>query len=412
MSSFAAILSQLLAPEALAFPDPPPDAANGVAPAPLLAEREEEASALDLSVGYTADTWRNARGGRRKGWRYLDNLDVTLAVDAERALGWAGASLFVYGLYNNGESLSDELVGDLQVVSNIDAGTRAARLYEAWIEQRLAGDRLSLKAGLYDLNSEFDTTESGGLFLNSSHGIGPDFSQTGENGPSIFPVTSLAFRAEYSLSENLLLRTAVLDGVPGDPDRPRRTAVKLSSDDGALLVAELNYLDERAKVAVGSWRYTARFEDTLATAQAGEPVERKGNQGFYMLAERKLTREHPDDTQGLSGWVRLGFADTRFNPIGRYVAGGLVYTGPFPGRDEDQAGLALSRIRLGSRYRRAAALAGEALGKGETNIELTYRTSLTPWLTLQPNLQYVISPGVVPGRRDALVLGIRTELGF
>ena len=258
------------------------------------------------------------------------------------------------------------------MVSNIDAGTRAARLYEAWIEQRLAGDRLSLKAGLYDLNSEFDTTESGGLFLNSSHGIGPDFSQTGENGPSIFPVTSLAFRAEYSLSENLLLRTAVLDGVPGDPDRPRRTAVKLSSDDGALLVAELNYLDERAKVAVGSWRYTARFEDTLATAQAGEPVERKGNQGFYMLAERKLTREHLDGTQGL----------------------------------------ALSRIRLGSRYRRAAALAGEALGKGETNIELTYRTSLRPWLTLQPNLQYVISPGAVPGRRDALVLGIRTELGF
>jgi len=401
MSSFAALLSQLLAPEALAYPDPLTGTESGGA-----------APALDVSVVYTADTWHNAGGGLRKGWRYLDNLDVTLNVDAERAFGWRGATFFLYGLYNNGQSLSDELVGDLQVVSNIDAGVQAARVYEAWIEQRLMDDRLSLKAGLYDLNSEFDTTESGGLFLNSSHGIGPDFSQSGENGPSIFPVTSLAFRAEYSFSDTLLLRAAVLDGVPGDPDRPRRTAVKLSSDDGALLVAELNYLDERTKVAVGSWRYTAKFEDLVATAETGEPVERRGNGGAYVLAERKLARETADDAQGLSSWVRLGFADERFNPVGRYVGGGLVYTGPFAGRDEDQLGLAFSRVRFGARYREAAAIAGEPVGRGETNVELTYRTAVAPWLTLQPDVQYVINPSGVPGRRDALVLGIRTELGF
>ncbi len=403
MSPIAIILSQLLSPDASADPEPP---------AATAAEREEATPALDFSVVYTADTWRNARGGLRKGWRYLDNLDVTLAVDGERAFGWEGATLFLYGLYNNGQSLSDELVGDVQVVSNIDAGVQAARLYEAWIEQRLMADRLSLKAGLYDLNSEFDTTESGGLFLNSSHGIGPDFSQTGENGPSIFPVTSLAFRVEYSFSENLLLRAAVLDGVPGDPERPRRTAVKLSSDEGALLVAEINYLDERTKVAAGSWRYTARFENLLATARAGEPIERRGNGGVYMLAERKLVREKSDDAQGLSGWVRFGFADERFNAIGRYAGGGLVYTGAFAGRNEDQLGLAFSRIRFGSRYRLAAALTGETVSEGETNIELTYRTAVAPWLTVQPDLQYVIDPGGVRGRRDALVAGIRTEIGF
>jgi porin len=57
-----------------------------------------------------------------------------------------------------------------------------------------------VKIGLYDLNSEFDVIEAAALFLNPSHGIGPDFAQSGRNGPSIFPVTSLAIRGEYRLA--------------------------------------------------------------------------------------------------------------------------------------------------------------------------------------------------------------------
>ena len=107
----------------------------------------------------------------------------------------ASGTLFVYGLYNNGSTLenSDELVGDLQVISNIDA-SHAWRVFEFWYE--FGEGPWSVRTGLYDLNSEFDVNETGGLFLNSSHGMGPDFSQTGENGPSIFPgfVTGIARR--------------------------------------------------------------------------------------------------------------------------------------------------------------------------------------------------------------------------
>ena len=410
----AAICHALMSSVALAEADAPgerPGPVDGMVPV-VSAAGVEEAAAVELAIAYTADIWRNARGGARKGWRYLDNLDLTLAVDAERALGWNGATIFLHGLYNNGESLTDDLVGDFQVVSNIDAGVRAARLYEAWIEQRLADGRLSFKAGLYDLNSEFDTTQSGGLFLNSSHGVGSDFSQSGENGPSIFPVTSLAFRAEYRLAEQWLARAAVLDGVPGDPARPRRTTVKFGGGDGALLVAELNYVDERTKLGIGAWRYTAGFEDILATQIGGEPVERRGNGGVYMLAERKFSAEAADVAQGLSGWIRLGLADDRFNPVRRYLGGGLVYAGAVPGRDQDQLGLGLGWVRFGAPFRRASALQGEPLTEGEVNLELTYRMPLAPWLVVQPDVQYVMDPGGVRGRGDALVLGLRTEIGF
>lgn len=392
--------------------DARPDTQVHTRSVPPAADRSgDEVPAVALSVVYTADVWRNARGGVKRGWRYLDNLDLTLTVDAERALGWNGATIFLYGLYNNGTSLTDELVGDLQTVSNIDAGTEAARLYEAWVEQRFAGDRASVKVGLYDLNSEFDTNDSNSLFINSSHGIGPDFSQSGENGPSIFPVTSLALRADYSFADNWLVRAAVLDGVPGDPDRPKRTAIKLGNGDGALIVAELEYSDDRTKAAAGTWRYTAKFEDMLATQLVGESVAREGNEGVYMFAERKLTGGGRD-APGLAGWVRLGFADAKFNPIESYVGGGLVHTGLLPGRNEDQFGLAVASVRLGHRFRRTLELAGELSTKRETNIELTYRAALAPWLTLQPDVQYVINPGARPALNDALVIGLRAELGF
>ena len=372
---------------------------------PTAAEaKEEEAAepAVDLSVTYTADLWSVADGGLARGERYLDNLDVTLKVDAERALGWRGATLFAYGLYNNGRPLSADLIGDIQTTSNIETGVKAVRLYEFWVEQRFAGDRGSVKLGLYDLNSEFDTTGSGALFLSSSHGVGPDLSQTGDNGPSIFPVTSLAIRGDLRLSERVLLRAAVLDAVPGDPDRPRRTAIRLGGGDGALLITEAEYQDPATKVAIGVWHYTARrtpLDETLAP--------RGGNDGLYGLVERKLLREANDEDQGLSGWLRVGIANGEINPISRYFGGGLVYTGPFAGRDEDQVGAAFALATLGDTARRLFALPSDELA-----FELTYRAPLTEWLTVQPDVQYIVNPAGASGLNDALAIGLRLEVGF
>jgi len=189
------------------------------------AEIDETDGAILLQLTYTGEVMGNVSGGVRRGTRYLDNLDFVFETDMEKLVGWTGAQVHVYGLYNNGKSISD-LAGDTQAVSNIEAGTQAFRLYEAWIDQKI-GDRLSVKAGLYDLNSEFDALDAAGLFVSSPHGIGTDFAQSGQNGPSIFPSTSLAARVQWAPAEGWVVRAAVLDGVPGDPDHPGRTAVKL-----------------------------------------------------------------------------------------------------------------------------------------------------------------------------------------
>ena len=51
-------------------------------------------------------------------------------------------------------------------------------------------------------------------------------------------------------------------------------------------------------------------------------------------------------------------------------------------------------------------------------LELTYQAHLAPWLTLQPDLQYIINPdgGVLNPdgllRHDAVVLGLRSMITF
>ena len=382
---------------------------EGTATLAVVQERKEP-RAVDLSVLYIGESWRNAGGGIRRGERYLDNLDITLMVDAERAFGWHGATLFVYGLYNNGHAFSGDLVGDAQTVSNIETGIRAARLYQAWIEQRLAGDRASIKFGLYDLNSEFDTTNVGSLSLLSSHGIGPEFGQSGRNGPSIFPYTSLAIRGEYKLTDRLTARAAMLDGVPDEPDHPKRTSIRLSRRDGVLGVVEVDYVGAPANVTIGYWRYSSRFPPWSAT---GSDQSRRGNQGGYAVIERRVTRpfgDLPDDKRGLAAFVQAGIAAPRFNRIDRYVGGGLVYTGVIAS-GEDRVGLTFAHAAFSDGYRRLQAASGVRVGPAENVIELTYRRAVTHFLTVQPDVQYVIHPSGERTLHNALALGLRFELG-
>jgi porin len=361
---------------------------------------------------YTGDYFANVRGGLRRDRTYMDNLDLTMTLDTGSAGLWEGGTFFVYALSNGGaERLSGSIVGDLQTVSNIEA-PRTTRLYELWYEHVFLEDRLSVLAGLHDYNSEFAVTEYGGLYLNSSFGINPEIA--GGARPSIFPLTSPGLRVRIAPDEQWTFLLGVYDGDPGDPEISEHLpGSTFSSDQGAFIAAEAAHHFHYERNArrypvtskIGLWVNTGKFEDLIDTDEDGDPLQRRGNYGGYVIVDTLLYREI--DEQGLGAFVQIGAAPGHLNEVDFYAGGGFNYQGLLPGRDRDELGVAVAY----------ASISNELTGPGgrdnaETVLEITYRLVLTDHIAIQPDVQFVFNPGADPAIEDAVVAGLRVEISL
>jgi porin len=220
------------------------------------------------------------------------------------------------------------------------------------------------------------------------------------------------------------VQAVVLDGVPGDPDNPRGTHIQFNDGDGAFRVVEAGYIPGKVqggepaspgqtdKYAVGVWSYTSRFADLVDVDGVDDPLMRKGNRGFYVLAERTLHRRTRNPDSHADGFIRYGRANADFNQFSSYFQTGLVFSGMVPGRSEDQFAVSYSTARTGDKYRLAASNAGAEATSHESVWEATYRAHMAPWLSIQPNIQYVINPGADAQIKNSTVLGVRFEMSM
>lgn len=368
---------------------------------PALAE--DKVRLARLSANHVSDIFANVDGGIDRGTALLGKTGLMLDV-GEAAFGVGGMSAFVDLQYVWGRSLSGDLVGDGQTASNIEA-ISALRPLEAWAQWASADEAALVRAGLIDLNGLFDVQEVGQLFINSSHGIGPEFSQSGLNGPSIFPTTAAGVAVEFR-DDGWGARFGLFDAVAGDPDRPTRTLLRFPGDSGALLVGEVDVpIAKAAKVRIGGWSYSTRFDGVAEMEPDGSPRRLRKARGGYAMVEGRIAGD--EDGPGLDGWLRLGIASKRVHPIHGYLGGGIAY-----GTEERRVGIAVAHARLG----RPAMLAGDAFGnrpkRAETNIELSYSHALSDRIRVQPDVQYIVNPGWVAGRADALLVGARVEISL
>jgi len=368
-----------------------------------------EDAGISTEVVYKFDVMNNVSGGIKEGTRALDNLDVIFGFDGEKIVGVKGLSAKIQLLNNFGGTPDADLVGSGQGIDNIEVPQSTGKLYQAVIEQNLFEDKISLLAGLYDLNSEFYLTDSSALFIHSTFGIGTDIAQSGQNGPSIFPFTSLAGRVRVKPTEDTYVQFAVLDAVPGDVDHLNGTHINLDENDGELWVAEAGYTPSGAKLAVGKWYYSEKFDHQTLVDSNGDPLK-KHSQGAYIIGEKQVYHEQGD--QGLTLFGRLGFANGSVNQFDYAWSAGMVYTGLFPSRDEGQLGFAMTGAHNGNEFKDASFAAGTPVDSAETTFELTYSDKITPWLAVQPDVQYLVNPGTDKTIDNALILGTRLTVNF
>lgn len=353
------------------------------------------AHGLDAEFLITSDLLGVADGGVSRGFATPTRFDIGLKLDTATAGWWHGGSLQLSFMGTAGNSLSRR-AGDMQVVSNVE-GENTLIVYEANYEHRWLDNRVSLLVGLHDLNSEFYVLEHAGLFLNSSLGIGIEVAQVGT---SIFPTTAPGARLQIKPTAETYAMAAIYDGRPGSSKSPFGTHVAFEHGDGLFGIAEAGLVGAKKhyyKLGLGGWYHTREFRDIAART-------RDDNRGIYAIGEKDLWRA--EDGRGVGVFGQLGFAPGDRNQIATYAGGGLTWTGAVPGREADVLGLAVAHARNGDRFRRL----NPGSERAETTIEATYQIQPLPWLSLQPDVQYVVNPSTDSSIDNAFVVGLRVQV--
>ncbi|MDP2195029.1 MAG: carbohydrate porin [Rhodocyclaceae bacterium] len=392
---------------------------------------------LSIEAAYKLDYLRNMVGGAGQGGASMRNLDLKLRADLDRLLGLPGTSAYLHVLDNRGAGINARHLGSLMGVSNIEVAVPTTRVFHAWVQQTFMEEQWSLLAGLYPIDSEFSVMESASVLLHPAYGPPADLALT--RGPSIFNNSAFGLRLKWqSPDRTRYAMGAILDGIPGDPDRPKGTHIRFDKGDGSFAIAEIGWTpiefghvfeptgptrmlqtpelrahekyEGHGKYAAGLWRYSSKVADQFQTDDAGDPLK-KPSWGGYLFGERSLFGIGAEPGRYLTGFARYAFTDGASTPIRAQLNLGVSVRGLLAARTDDILALAWTEGRLASKYRAAQWRdAGSVTTRHETAVELTYRAALTPWLSVQPNLQWVRHPGGVADAPTARLAGFRLEI--
>ena len=404
-----------------------------------------EDKGVEFFGGYTVEVWGNTTGGLKQGAVYTGLLDFGVNLDFEKLVGWEGASFSTTWLWLSGRDASEDLAGNFLTVSNI-AGFNTLRMFEMWFQQELFDGKLSIRFGQLAADSEFVISDYGSFFLNGTFGWGPFlYTNLPEGGPG-YPMGTLGVRVAYNPWEWLTVQSAVFQGNPFAQDVNRHGfRWDLDSSNGYTWLNEFQFrwnqdndaLPGQAKF--GAWFQTAQFadpyydEDGIPLADAdssGNPLLREWNYGFYWIVDQMLYRESsPASTtydkdgkavatktepssQGLGWFGRIAFEPQDRNFLGFYFDTGLVYTGLIPTRDEDRFGVGFAYAQLTKGARRLLQDEGSTGVGAEMALEVSYEAVLTPWMTIQPDVQFIINPGGTQDLNSAFLVGGRLSVVF
>jgi porin len=370
---------------------------------------ELESAGVTLTATYTTDLLGNPVGGHTQGFRYAGDMAVDLHVDLEKLWSLQGMRFEVSGSWRSGQNLSAKDIGNTFTVSQIFGGETAG-LYALALEwPSLSDNRVDIRVGRIGAGDDFLASPLYTVFVNFAF----------DGNPGSVPINIPSFSA-YPMA-TWGLRTKVMPVEPwsvmaglyySDATLGRNSAhgidFSIRSAAGVFVIGELGHLSNQGQGATGlpgNYKIGAYVDSNgYQDFSREDPAEIRGNYGFYVLVDQMVYREDgPQHTQGLTPFVTVTFAPSNRNTFPLFFSAGLVYLGPIPGRDNDTAAFGLGYGKFSKNLRDQ---------DYEMVLEWTYEMALVPWLTLQPNVQYIIKPSGMSNIANALVLGMQIAVNF
>ncbi len=399
---------------------------------------------IELNATETLEALGNPTGGTTQGAVVEGALEMDFDADFEKLADVPGLTFHAsaFQIHGRGMSASD-LNNNILTASGIEA-QRTTRLFELWAQKNFLNDDLSIRAGQLAADAEFMTSDMAALYVNSSFGWPSLTAVNLPGGGPAFPLTTPGVRVRIAGTQPLSFQIGLFNGDPSK-DGPNMSGTGFRTDGGALVLAETTYALNGEKDAaglpgtykIGGWYHDGEFADqrkddtglSLADpSSSGNARMHDGDWGLYGVAEQTFWRSSADPAREAGAFLRGLINPDDRNLVGWYLNGGVNLKGFVPGRPDDVFGLGFTHASITDRAtdfdRETRAFSGTRvpLRDHESLIEVTYQAPVTPWLTLQPDFQYVIHPGGhvadpndASGTKavgDAAIFGLRAVVRF
>lgn len=369
---------------------------------------------IDFNMSLTSVYQQNFHGGAQthNGHRVTGGADYELTLDFEGLGLWKGGKIYTW-VESGWNDAIDDRVGGLFGVNSDAMGDRSILVHELYYEHSFLDGQVRFKAGKIDLTCDIDTNayaNDGTLqFLNAA------LVNTG-NIPG--PSPGLAAVLVVKPVDWLYVGFAGADADADIRETGFRTA--FHREDNFISGTEFGFLPTWKTPwgrLPGAYRFAVWHDgrskpvyfDDLGGRRITIPRKRD-DMGFYFNMDQLVLKENPRDDvdeQGLGFFFRYGYAHGDANLIEHFWSVGGQYQGLIPTRDDDVLGLGVAQGILSEDLR----LTGE-LPHRETVLEMYYRISLTPWLSISPDFQWILDPGGVLTGTDAFVAGFRVRADF
>ncbi|MDZ7742455.1 MAG: carbohydrate porin [Bacteroidota bacterium] len=360
---------------------------------------EEIPAKLQSQSHIILDFVNNLSGGIENGSKMLVLADFSVDYNPRQGI-FKNTSFHGHLLKTAGDSPSENIIGDIQIASNIE-GRSSRFIYELYFKQKL-GDFI-VSAGLHDLNTEFMFSDHAGNFVNSSFGIAPAISV---NMPvSIFPVTTLGGYITYS-TKKLEVSAGLYNSNHNFAEEESFRFENHLYQQGYLGVGELRYRFYSGNQVTGEYKmgvFVKECEPQPGGDQSTARIDKK-NHGFYFIGDQLLTRTPAGKT--LNAFVQWGLTPAKKNFVPAYWGAGISLQGFSSEYLPQQIGLAVGSVKLNELkegfYTDAKKL--------ETVLELTSSFSLLNRLSFQPDFQYIINPSGRYENAFVLLLRLKADL--
>jgi len=355
----------------------------------------------------------NTLGGLDKGFRYTGLWDFGIDLDMETMAQIKGFWIHVSGSWASGKDLTPD-VGASAPVNAVFSGD-SVRLFEMYVEERFLRDRLSIRAGRlsvgweYGLDYEYFTQYISAAFRLNVYALDandPNF--------AVIPFANWGVRLRWTPNQNWRVQASWMNGFPRDfaDDDKHGVDFTFKPTEGSFFILEASYqwVPTKAlrnenpgrlpgRIVFGGYYDTGTFDRLDGSGNTDKVLGTA-----YVIVRQKLWEPELASDRGINVWTAVTYSGRQsIVPVPYFWSGGMLWTGPFRRLKKDVLALGF-----------ATQFFSDALvdQKVETVLEGAYSFNVTTWLTITPDIQYIIRPSGMQSIDNALLAGVLVYLTF